>query len=90
MKTLVTFEDLARMAHHPEYAGWGYLGHPNRTHITDRALLGVAKARCWDFDQVFGFVNSKLGRWCGDELGAQVHAVDIIMRYMSQYGFEWI
>lgn len=76
MNTL-TIDDIEAGYEHDDWQGHGYLGARQHTATTrkgrarvdaaDEALLARANAQGWTADELFAFVNSKAGRWYGED-----------------------
>lgn len=57
-----TAQSISQMEEHPEYQGYGYLGHANRTPETDKALASAANDAGLDHHQLMAHVLSPSGR----------------------------
>lgn len=58
----ITRHDLDAFADHPEWGGWGYLGHEGRTAASDCRLLAAANSMYLDGEALFLWVNSRSAR----------------------------
>jgi hypothetical protein len=69
---MLTITDLDRAANDDRYLGWGYLGERSRQDdatlvaAADQRVIDLANERGWDYEDLFAWANSKLGRWFGD------------------------
>jgi hypothetical protein len=79
VKHLTDLED------HPDYEGFGYLGHSRRTPRTDRELVSAANEHGLGHHQLAALVLNRAGRHMGDELHGTSPAERkaIYRRYMT-------
>jgi len=75
-----------------EWGGWGYLGERRYCStspaigLADGAILDVANSKGWDADQLFQFLNSKIGRWFADmTIGSHLTDVEAIAKIAASY-----
>lgn len=78
----ITIKDVLRLE--GEGDGWGLFGHEVRcpsfwkesadpylaAKLIDETIVQLANQKKWDATKTFAFMNSKLGRWAGDEIAA--------------------
>lgn len=58
----ITINDLGAMTDHPDWGGWGYLGHESRTAATDAELVAAANDANVDATDLFLWANSRCAR----------------------------
>lgn len=74
----ITPQTIEAMTEHAEYGGFGYLGHSDRTHESDRALATAANLLGLTADDVFLWANSRYAR----------HAMDVMPKHPVASDFE--
>jgi hypothetical protein len=64
----ISLTDFDKMMEHPDYKGWGYLGHECRTIELDKIVVQEINALGLDVSEAFLFLNSRYARMMGDSL----------------------
>ena len=65
---MLNHESLIKMKKEADYAGFGYLGHECRSHEVDEIVLAILNEADMDYAKAFAFLNSRYGRFMGDEI----------------------
>jgi hypothetical protein len=80
---MLTIADLAKAGNDDRWLGFGYLGtraialsdsdpevpaQPVLVEAADQRVIDLANERGWDYEDLFNWCNSKLGRWFGDAI----------------------
>jgi hypothetical protein len=82
---MLTIEDIKRAGRDERWLGWGYLGERSRVgdpvavqvEAIDQRVIDFANEAGWDYEQLFAWCNSKLGRWFGDVMFGSTKRFDV-------------
>jgi hypothetical protein len=74
----ITLTDLDAMLEKRSYKGFGYLGHICRTRKLDLLVIQELNQMGLDANESFLFLNSRAGRFMGDELESLIDDSEIV------------
>lgn len=71
---MLTTADLRKASNDERWLGFGYLGERARQddlvlcEAVDQRIIDAANDAGWEYEDLFAWANSKLGRWLGDAM----------------------
>ena len=73
-----------KMKKRDDWLGFGYIGHAIRNDEVDKIVCKVLNELKLSDEKAFIYLNSKLGRWLGDELSYRKDVKEVIVRDLKE------